>query len=443
MALTQPLQEDSRMKVIGLVSLITLAATPAASAQFLICPDSSMDRVMLLSSYDGTLIALDFIVDDLTSTNYDLQLPRDAIQVWNEIWVSDQLSDQIVRFDLSGAFKSKITGGLDNITGMELVGNIVYVANGGTANGAPGNAIVMFSTTGQNLGNFAAVAPTDIVGFNGELLVTNNTGDDIDRYTTAGVYLGKFYDSNGTTQLNFPQQVNVNSVTNHVWCAGFANPGGLYEYDAAGTPVMYHAIGNGDRGQYALADGLVLFSDSGGLTLYDPSNQGLQPLVLGMTSGYINSFSGSFPGPSTYCTAKINSLGCVPSIGWVGSPSANAGSGFLIQASNVLNKKNGLVFYGVNGQSSLPFQGGTLCVKSPLRRTPSVNSGGPPPPANCSGLFSLDFNAFAAGTLGGNPLPALLVPGTLVHCQWWGRDPGFPAPNNTTLSNGLEFTQNF
>jgi hypothetical protein len=147
------------------------------------------------------------------------------------------------------------------------------------------------------------------------------------------------------------------------------------------------------------------------------------------------------PPPSTYCTAKVNSLGCTPSIGFTGFPSATSGSGFTVRATQIRNNKNGLLFYGVNGRASIPFQGGTLCVKTQIKRTPSVNSGGTPAPANdCSGIFSLDMNAFAVGSLGGSPLAALTVSGTVVDCQWWGRDPGFPAPNNTTLSNGLEYT---
>jgi hypothetical protein len=145
-------------------------------------------------------------------------------------------------------------------------------------------------------------------------------------------------------------------------------------------------------------------------------------------------------GSTVYCTAKTNSLSCTPTIGSVGTPSATSGSGFVVSASNTINNKSGLLFYGVNGQSAMAFQGGTLCVKSPIKRTPGTNSGGNPPPNDCSGVFSVDMNLFAAGGLGGTPLPALSVPGSVVDCQFWGRDPGFVAPNNTTLSDGLEYT---
>jgi hypothetical protein len=144
--------------------------------------------------------------------------------------------------------------------------------------------------------------------------------------------------------------------------------------------------------------------------------------------------------PSVYCTAKTNSQSCIPAIGWAGTSSASSSSGFVVSASNVLNNKSGLAFYSVAGSASTPFQGGTLCVSAPIKRTPAVFSGGTPAPAmDCSGIYAIDMNAFAAGALGGNPLPALSVPGTLVHAQWWGRDPGFAAPSNTTLSNGLQY----
>jgi hypothetical protein len=142
-----------------------------------------------------------------------------------------------------------------------------------------------------------------------------------------------------------------------------------------------------------------------------------------------------------YCTAKVNALGCTPAIGATGLPSASAGSGFFITGSNVRNSKNGLLLYGISGRAAIPFHGGTLCVASPVKRTPGSNSGGSPPPAaDCTGVYSIDFNAFAVGAGGGSPLPALQIPGTQVDAQWWGRDPGFPAPDNITLTDGLEFS---
>jgi hypothetical protein len=145
--------------------------------------------------------------------------------------------------------------------------------------------------------------------------------------------------------------------------------------------------------------------------------------------------------PTTYCTAKVNSLGCSPAISSSGTPSAGASDGFTVSAASVRNNKSGLLFYGVNGRASSPFQGATLCVKSPIQYTGGVNSGGTSAPADdCTGVYAIDMTAFAHSSGTPVPLPALLVPGTLVNCQFWGRDPGFAAPNNTTLSDGLEYS---
>ena len=164
-----------------------------------------------------------------------------------------------------------------------------------------------------------------------------------------------------------------------------------------------------------------------------------QSWLFGWTASYAFGFTPD-TSAAPYCTAKTNSKGCVPSIEAIGTPSASAGSGFFVGGSNFINNKSCLLFYGTTGQASAPFQAGTLCVKAPVRRTPATVTGGNPPPNDCSGQPSIDMNLFAVGGLGGTPLPALTVAGTVVDCQWWGRDPGFAAPNNTQLSNGLEYT---
>jgi len=133
---------------------------------------------------------------------------------------------------------------------------------------------------------------------------------------------------------------------------------------------------------------------------------------------------------ATYCTAKTNSLGCVPAIGTnAAQPSKSAGT-FTVTCTNVLNQKSGLLFWAASS-SATPFQGGFKCVGNPTVRTAAVNSGGSATGNSCTGSYSFVFSTAYMNSVG-------LSPGDTVYAQWWMRDPA--SPSTTGLSNALRFT---
>jgi hypothetical protein len=130
-----------------------------------------------------------------------------------------------------------------------------------------------------------------------------------------------------------------------------------------------------------------------------------------------------------YCTAKTNSLGCAPGVSWSGTASASSAAPFTVSASQVLNQKLGLAFYGF-APAAAPFQGGFLCIEPPTTRRPTTNSGGAPSGSSCTGAFQYEFNAWIQS--GADPA---LVAGADLYVQFWYRDPA--SPSTTGLSNAL------
>lgn len=134
--------------------------------------------------------------------------------------------------------------------------------------------------------------------------------------------------------------------------------------------------------------------------------------------------------PRSYCAAKVNSLGCTPAIGDLNVASVSGGQ-FAVTARNVLNHRNGLLFWGYSALNA-PYHGGTLCVAAPTVRTQVTESGGSALPANdCSGTFRFDFTG---AYLASNGLGA----GSSLRCQWWSRDPAAVAFDS--LTDALEVT---
>jgi hypothetical protein len=121
------------------------------------------------------------------------------------------------------------------------------------------------------------------------------------------------------------------------------------------------------------------------------------------------------PAVSVYCTAKVNSSGCTPSIAMTGTPSGSETMGCVVSTTGLIPGMLGLYLHSTAGAQSLPFHGGTLCVGAPLWRHPVRSTGGTATP--CSGALLEDFNAYRASGVD----PAL-VAGAGVWLQSWSRD---------------------
>lgn len=137
--------------------------------------------------------------------------------------------------------------------------------------------------------------------------------------------------------------------------------------------------------------------------------------------------------PFTYCTAQFNSQLCLPLIAWSGLTSLANAAPFQIAAASILNNTPGLLFYGHQPAATPYFNFGTLCVASPLKRTPAMNSGGNPTGVDCSGTFTFDFNAWIASGADAS----LQIVGRQVNAQYWSRDP--TAPGHGNLTDAVQF----
>lgn len=130
-------------------------------------------------------------------------------------------------------------------------------------------------------------------------------------------------------------------------------------------------------------------------------------------------FEGDAVPPSTYCTAKVNSLGFSPAIGFSGSPSVSASNLFVTLARGIAGAPAMAILSST--QASIPAFNATLCIGPAIQRGPIV---------------------FLNGAGSGNvavPLAATDL-GAQRCYQWWSRDVLHPDGTGVSLSNGLVFT---
>ncbi|HVS09282.1 MAG TPA: hypothetical protein VMS76_05345 [Planctomycetota bacterium] len=255
------------------------------------------------------------------------------------------------------------------------------------------------------------------------------TNFTVEVYTTPMTYMGKEANIGLWTLVGSGNAVsNATTIPTPVDTSDFVLPQGqvgmAIRFISAG---LRYTNGTGSNQNYSNADIALALGSATNVAF---SGTPFTPRVWNGTIYYNIGGGGCTGNPAVYCTSKVNSAGCTPSIGATGTPSASAGSGFVLTTINELDNRFGLYFYSKTGANNALFQGGFLCGTPPLVRTPVQNSGGTPP---CGGAYTMDFNAYVAG--GADPA---LVSGQQVWVQTWSRDPA--SPSTTNLSDAITVT---
>jgi hypothetical protein len=308
----------------ALVIVLGSALGPAhAQQQVLLAVDTGGNRVMTLDPTTGAVLNPTFIVDANSAATYDFQTPRAAIQVNNEIWVTDQSPsiNAIYRFNLAGGYVGTIggaAGGLSNVRGIRFIDGVVYAVNAGSTNGAPGAALVRIDPNGTILGSFSTLAasgtigasPWDVVSYGGKLLVSDGTSRGLQLYNTDGSYVGAF----SSAINNIPAQMFVRSNGNVLLAANGSTPTGsfgLYEIGSTGAVLRSWTgtPGLGVRGVAELGNGKFLINEAGGgsatrgLGTIDPTgalNNSNFSLIQGnVNGGWISAAVLPVPEPAT------------------------------------------------------------------------------------------------------------------------------------------------
>jgi hypothetical protein len=292
------------MKKALIFACVAGTAMTASAQDYLLVVDSGNDRVLKADPATGNFIE-NFCTLPVVGGG---ATPKEALQVGTEVWVSDQLQDNILAFDASGTLIGPVltsADGLDNVRGFEVTDGKIWVTCG---SGTFAGQVAVFDQTTRTLLFAVAVggSPFDAKLYNGEILVSNSTSHDIDRVALDGTILGKFVDSTAAdAPLDFPQQTTPLADGSEVLVAEFSSTEEVFRFDPTGVLLQEidTAPVGGLRGVYPLTNGKYLITNAAGVHTY-LAGEGTQTVISGGNFQYISLYRG---GPS--CPPDFNGDG--------------------------------------------------------------------------------------------------------------------------------------
>ena len=244
----------------------------------LMIPESGEDRVVAFDPQTGDLVEEYFIVDDPTKDFFSTPIQLIQSPDKTKLYVSDQLKDHIVEFDIDGNYVGVFApaGGanpdtLNNVRGIEFLAGTNHVL----ASDGSHDAIIEFNGNGHMVGNFTTpgfVDPFDILYWEtkDQYLVCDisqpQANDAVKIFDNTGNYV-----SDLITGISFPEQVAI-APGGNILVATFSSPSGIYEYTSDGTFVGYYDVVSSCRGVHELPNGNMLVTSGDGVYEVSKSN---------------------------------------------------------------------------------------------------------------------------------------------------------------------------
>ena len=254
-----------------MLALVFMCSVYADAQQVLLIPRSDDDVVGAFSPVDGSLIDADFIV----STG-EMVVPFNAIDSGRQtIFVSDQVGDEILEYDLDGTFIGiafDSSNGIDNVRGIAVANGQLYATIGA---GAFAGTIQQYdlqtgaqTTLIPTLISGSGVAPFDIHVLPSSFLVANvfAGAGQVESYDSTGVFEFEF-----DSTIEFPEQISE-TANGEFLVGGFSAPEGIYRYSASGIEIGFlDTDGESVRGVFELGNGNILYTTPTGVFVVEPN----------------------------------------------------------------------------------------------------------------------------------------------------------------------------
>ena len=253
-------------------------ALPDGGTPVLLCPDSLRETIWAFDATTGAIVSQNVIVD-VAYLNQPIQVVASPS---GTMIVTDEVDATVREFSAQGVFIRELCGpaqGLTRTFGCCIKDGKIYVTEPFVTTLSEPGRIWRMNLDGSGFELFLQSPlmrnPRGILPVPGGFMVADSGeaaigGEDLEFVSDAGVVQNPpFFNSDGVSEFNFPQQV-APAGNGAVWVAGFSSPFGLWLVSASGTLDNFYPTFTSPRGVWPLGNGQLLYAGGTRVQMLNP-----------------------------------------------------------------------------------------------------------------------------------------------------------------------------